>query len=493
MATNFKTDESFLEKISIGAIGTKKVFEDLSHNQHRPIELERGSMNYKIWKAIKIKRIRVPDILCVDCGKRIESRAKTNLEITMSHSINDMDRAWDFGLNDEDFVALVACKKCGDKPIDWCASNLVQYIKVSELRTAFNEGKIKQEAVKGAQEGFETRITWYAATASSDGTISFISTDEDKKPKIQFKRTLDGRTISLSLLKSKGLVRISPLVKVDSNITEDEIIAAVVPVMHNFACDKKATSDSYVEKLKSISLSERYAAAKALSYFTLTEPHIETLKAKLKEEEEHIYVKMECAATLSRNNIAEGFAFISSCLKNEQLVQRLEAVIISSEIKTQESFNLLKNCVLDKEQHHEIRAGAAWALGELGQTEGISTLISSFNSLEEIIKVEAARALAKFSKIRANDLIPFLKETSPTEKPGLAWAISRAEFKIRDLLPFLTDEESRKWISYIIGVQDKEKHLEEIESLREKDSEVYFAVTVLWKIMESWIFGLEEY
>ena len=493
MATNYKTDESFLEKISIGAIGTKKVFDDLLKQGHRPIELERGSMNYKIWKAIKIKRIRVPDLLCVDCGIRVESRAKTNLEITMSHATNDMDRAWDFGLNDEDFVALIACKKCGDKPIDWCASNLVQYLKVSELRKSFSDGKIKQEAAKGAQEGFETRITWFSAKASSDGKISFVSSEDDEKPKIQFKRISDGRTISLPLLKNKGKIRIAPIVKLEADIEEDEIIASVVPVQHCFECDKKASADIYKEKLKSISLSERYAASKALSHFALSDEIINTLKAKLKDEAEHIYVKMESAATLSRKGKEEGFQFISECLKSEQLVQRLEAVIISSEIKTPESFALLKNCVLDQEQHHEIRAGAAWALGELGQAEGISTLISSFNALEEIIKVEAARSLAKFSKIKANDLIPFLKKTNPDEKQGLAWAISRAEFKIKDLLPFLTDEESRKWISYIIGVQDKEKHLEEIESLREKDSEVYFAVTVLWKIMESWIFGLEEY
>ncbi len=63
---SFKTDESFLEKISLGAIGTQQVFKKLVALGHKPIELERGSMNYKIWKKIKIKRIRVPDIICVD-------------------------------------------------------------------------------------------------------------------------------------------------------------------------------------------------------------------------------------------------------------------------------------------------------------------------------------------------------------------------------------------------------------------------------------------
>lgn len=77
---SFKTDESFLEKLAIGACGTKKVIENLSKQGLKPIELERGSTGYKLWKSIKIKRIRVPYILCLKNGIRIESRAKTSLE-----------------------------------------------------------------------------------------------------------------------------------------------------------------------------------------------------------------------------------------------------------------------------------------------------------------------------------------------------------------------------------------------------------------------------
>ena len=45
---SFKTDESFLEKLAIGAIGARAVFESLKLQGHLPIELERGSMNHKI-------------------------------------------------------------------------------------------------------------------------------------------------------------------------------------------------------------------------------------------------------------------------------------------------------------------------------------------------------------------------------------------------------------------------------------------------------------
>jgi hypothetical protein len=66
----FKTDESFLEKIVMGARATQRTFQDLERQGHEPIELERGSMSFKIWKAIKTKRVRVPDILCLRCGHR---------------------------------------------------------------------------------------------------------------------------------------------------------------------------------------------------------------------------------------------------------------------------------------------------------------------------------------------------------------------------------------------------------------------------------------
>lgn len=116
---SFKTDESFLEKLAIGAIGTRAVFRDLERQGHRPIELERGSMDYKIWKNIKIKRLRVPDLLCLKCGTRVEARAKTQLEISMSHSLSDPERGWDKGLIDRDVVALSLCQKAGERPTDW--------------------------------------------------------------------------------------------------------------------------------------------------------------------------------------------------------------------------------------------------------------------------------------------------------------------------------------------------------------------------------------
>lgn len=170
---SFKSDASFLQKLSIGAAGTRKAFEDLSRQGHAPIELERGSMNFKLWrKTIKRKRIRMPDILCLRCGRRFESRGKTDLAISMSHSVSDAQRAWDAGLDDNDFLALVLVSEGPSGAlVDWIANDLVQYISVRELRIAFSAKQVIISGRKGVEEGSEIRYIWPAAIAPAPGVV----------------------------------------------------------------------------------------------------------------------------------------------------------------------------------------------------------------------------------------------------------------------------------------------------------------------------------
>jgi len=102
----FKPDSSFFRKIVIGAVGARAVIADLARQGHRCVELERGSTDTKLWKDVKRKRVRIPDLVCLNCGARIECRAKTKLELAMSHSTTDAERAWDFGMVDTDWIAF---------------------------------------------------------------------------------------------------------------------------------------------------------------------------------------------------------------------------------------------------------------------------------------------------------------------------------------------------------------------------------------------------
>ena len=479
---SFKTDESFLEKISIGVIGTQQVFSVLQRQGHKPIELERGSMNYKIWKKIKIKRIRVPDILCVDNGIRVESRAKTKLEISMSHSSSDPDRGWDFGMKETDYVAIVICEKNGSEPVDWIADNLVQFISIKALREAEKEQKVIFVKPKGAEEGFEARINWPACIATSKGEIIEI----DKTIKY---RTEEGRIKWVGL--TKGGKRLSPLVKIGDKVQPNQILASVVNVSQTIP-DTIVNSNFFLANLSSLILSERYAAAKALSYFN-EKKVISSLLNKLTDKEEHIYVKLEVAASLCRLG-ADGYTFIRECLKDTYLQNILEAVIVLAEIKTNTANKILCNVLLDESFDPEIRAGAAWGLGEQQNKSALTSLIASFNSTDENVKIEAARALGKLTSNYSNEILSAFNIATPNEMPGIAWALTKSNsINIYHFLDNLNSLEARQWISYIIGMQGEEKYISEIERLKNKDPEVYFAVTLLWKITTSWINGLKEY
>ena len=483
---SFKTDESFLEKLAIGAIGTRAVFNDLSQQGHKPIELERGSMNYKIWKNIKIKRLRVPDILCLKCATRVEARAKTKLEISMSHSISDSERGWDRGLNDRDIVALSICKKIGESPIDWKAEPLIQYIKVYQLKKAFDEKKVIVEKPKGAGEGFELRVTWPCAISKSEAVVIEITSSS-----LKLKRKDDGRIISLRLEKKN--LNLQPLVKQGDDVLAGQIVASVINVTPVFTCQSHVSVETFLKMLRSSSVTDRYTASKAISYFEGSSI-VQALNERLNDTKEHIYVRLEAAAGLARLSENIGIDFIKQTLHDEYLEHRLEAVIILGEINLPESQRILTSVLLDKNQHPEIRAGAAWALGELKQAESADALIQSFMELSTPIRIEAARALRKIYEIAAKNITSKLPSSHDDQRAGIAWAASKSgNIDVDDLIRVMVDDNARQWIAYILGTQDKEKYINRIEALRSHDPEVYFAVTVLWKVIDSWVYNLEEY
>jgi hypothetical protein len=483
---SFKTDISFLEKISAGATGTTRVFEDLKQKGHVPIELERGSMSFKIWKRIKIKRLRVPDILCVKCGKRVESRAKTVLQITMSHSFSDHERGWDFGLTDDDFIAFVKCSKSGERPIDWRADDLVQYVNVGAMRKALQNDKVVTEKPKGATEGFEARLTWPSAIAKSDGTVLSINRDT-----LKYRRSDNCRIIRLSLKKRDNAL--TPLANVGASVRSNQILASVVPVSSAPRCDRALSQEHYIDLMKSTSLSDRYTAAKALSYFNSKES-IFALIDRMIDEKEHIYVRLESASSLLKRGRKESLSFFKDMLNNPYLENRLEAVIILGEISQDEACDLLIGTLLDRMQHPEIRTGAAWSLGELKNQKALSFLVSAFDAVEKDVRIEAARAMVKLNEQFAKDTIKLFPSSNDSQRAGISWSLSKSgNFMVDDLIKVIVDDEARKWIAWIIGTQKEERYITQIEQLKKKDSEVYFAVTVLWKVLSSWISGLEIY
>jgi hypothetical protein len=482
----YKTDVSFLEKLALGAIGTRRVLADLGSQGHRVVELERGSLDFKIWKRIKIKRVRVPDILCVFCGTRVESRSKTKLEVSMSHSRASEDRGWDFGLNEDDLVAFVQCTRVSEDPTAWEASHLVQYLSVGEMRGAYSGGRVITSGAKGAEEGFEIRITWPTCIASADGDVIAV---EDAR--IKYRRKSDGRILTVQ--RSKGGVDLQPQVSVGDAVAAGQFLASAVPIHRTVPCAGGRDEDYYAELLGSSSLSDRYTAAKALSRFDEGSA-TSLLATKASDEAEHIYVRLEAAAGLMKRDDERGRRFIQTCLGADYLEHRLEAVIVLGEVGGAVGYRLLLNTLNDQSQDPEIRAGAAWSIGQVGERAAVDALVECFTGVDERIRTEAARALSKLARRFPDDVTARLGATDSDRRPGVAWALSRLDHVDVDRLTReLVDEDARRWVAYVVGAHHPEMYVREIEELREADNEVYFAVTVLWNVFQSWVSNLDEH
>ncbi len=265
MAVNFKSDDSFLRKLAVGAAGTNATIDRLISLGFRPIELERGSTGFKIWKKIKIKRVRVPDILCLQTGLRFESRGKTKPEISMSHSLKDPRRAWDTGMRDDDFVSIIVFQQSAESPIDLKQISPVQFIKVKDLRDAFSEKRVSITKPKGVEEGSEIRVVWTSAVAIQPSIVSEVS-----EKRIQLTPNKSGRIQTVQLVRSKRATTLKPLVCVGDAVEANQIVAASVPVSPVVSCRPSVNEAYFVANLGSINLSERYAAAKALRYLGYT-------------------------------------------------------------------------------------------------------------------------------------------------------------------------------------------------------------------------------
>ena len=101
-----KVDSSFLKFVTMGAMGARRVAQLMTDACLQPIELERYSSSNKIWQT-KVKRLRLPDLLCLATGLRVEVRAKSDLTIKMSDTPTNADRRWNSGLAGGDMVAFV--------------------------------------------------------------------------------------------------------------------------------------------------------------------------------------------------------------------------------------------------------------------------------------------------------------------------------------------------------------------------------------------------
>jgi hypothetical protein len=491
VANNFKSDDSFLRKLAVGAAGTNATILRLQELGFNPIELERGSTGFKIWKKIKIKRVRVPDVLCLNTGLRFESRGKTKLEISMSHSLNDPRRCWDFGMRDDDYVSVVLFEQAVDDPVDLQQVSPTHFISVREMRVVYAADQVTITQPKGVEEGSEIRVVWTCATANQQSVISIVEPERMKLTPLN-----GSRSQWIRLKRNGGEITLSPQVHLGETVAANQIVASVVPVMTELPRATMVSEAYFTGRLSSVNLSERYAAAKALRYRGYVSA-LNDLETRMNDQEEDIYVQLEAAAALAAFNHKSGWEFIESKLRSSVLTvpleTQLETVIVASEIPNNRSEQLLIEVLQDTQRDDELRAGAAWGLGQFATNISANALVDTFNSSPLEIKVEAARALLRIAEPQIGHLIELLMNGDPSKRDGIAWVLARTgQFNPSDAM-IGTDNNLRKWLSYIVGYGRGNFIQSDVEAICQTDPEIYFAASVLWQIVESWINNLKEY
>ena len=382
----FKTDDSFLRFLTMGALGVQRTIEQLIDFGFQPIELERYCASNKIWST-KVKRLRLPDLLCVKTGLRVEVRAKTDLKIRMSHAENNPDRFWDSGLRQEDLIAFIACHSNGASV---CPAESAMFFSVGDLQSTFNTVKLGPR--KSASEGAERDVTWPCTVPSKNGVV--LSVDAERI------RTLfnTGRKQTYALRGKNSYVS-----EGDTFIGNESIIAGTVAAPVNPNSRINDTWDP-IGLLNSQVDIDRYSASKALPFYEsiVRDDKVAALEIALANEVEE-RVALEMGASLARMDSAMGFDFIiNKILHPVEKYIPMEAVFILTELNNDQSLTELERIAAAPEyEGDEIRQAAIWGMGKAG-AKAYDRLIQFLDDDEDDV---ALHAIAGFDANTPNDTI----------------------------------------------------------------------------------------
>lgn len=355
----FKADTSFLRFLTMGARGSLSVIDELRNAGFSPIELERYSTTNKIWST-KIKRLRLPDLLCVQTGLRVEVRAKASLEIRMSHAPNNPDRHWDAGLRAEDVIALVPCKEVDGMPQ---AAGAASYFGVDALRASVDDKQLS--GMKAASEGSEQYLTWPSVVSNRPGRV--ITCDAER---LAVEWAGDGAPARRYTYKLGGK---RSYVREGQSFEAGTMILAGTPPCFASLTTYLAHRYDPLQSLQSPNVIDRYSAAKALAFrpdlVNSARPALEALVGR----EEDARLALEIAGTAAALETRAGLDYIHDVLWNgADAAMRMEAAFIATEIGTRTGQGWVTTLLSDiagnraRFEGDEVRQAAAWGLGSAG-------------------------------------------------------------------------------------------------------------------------------
>lgn len=498
----FKPDSSFFRKVAIGAVGSRAVCADLAQQGHDMAELERGSTDTKLWKDVKRKRVRIPDLVCIRCGLRVESRAKTAPDLSMSHSPTEESRAWDFGMVDQDLIAFPVCEAVEESYwssgqlhadlsywhernwVKWQPKAFVNYFTVRAFRTAAPA----RSSTKGVTEGSETAIAWNATFSSRTGVAEAASDD-----RITIRRTSDGHRYTWKIPRDQ-VTAVAP----GSEVHENQIIASAVPPLPlaKLRCPGTFPDNRISQLLRSRERTMRFTGVK-LARLRRDPAFCEEVSALAGDADEDVYVRLEAASYLASVCQSPAAAlFDPHCTSNDEQTQ-LESVIALGEAGTPDAIAILSSILDDEQRPYFLRSAAAWSLSRVHQPSSLSRLIRAFADVDHEIRDEALEGINSVGGPAVPLLIAGLREPKLDIAAGCAESLRHHHDLPDDVIDaIVSDFRSGKagpWVTWLVAHLPRERVATAIADLQGSAPHLHYAVSVLWSFVESWIARRWEY
>jgi hypothetical protein len=270
------------------------------------LKLERGSTDSKLWKDVKRKRVRIPDLVCLRCGQRIESRAKTKNDLAMSHS-EQAERSWDFGMVQQDWIAFPVCTSVREAErttgrlsssssywhernwVQWQLSGYINYFSVEAFRSRVHA----RSQTKGVTEGAENFISWNASFSSRNGPVLAVDAVQ-RRVKIGLED--ESRPYTWRIPDDCNI-----LVSEGDRVQQGQIFAAsVTPFRRNELSCPGVLPDEHINRLlSSRERTQRFTGVKLARLLRSTD--YQTAAQELaNDNEEDVYVRLEAVSYLVR-------------------------------------------------------------------------------------------------------------------------------------------------------------------------------------------------
>ena len=410
----FKANTSFLRFLTMGAVGVRRTMDRFRDCGFEPIELERYCGSNKIWTT-KVKRLRLPDLLCVKTGMRAEVRAKTDLKIRMSDAPANPDRVWDAGLRDDDLVALIKCFDTddGQEPADDAV-----FFTVGALRASVNRSRLGPP--KSASEGAERDRTWPATVPTRDGIV-LEATDERLVVQMDADAERPARRQTYRLHGKS--VYVAPG---DTFSAQTTILAGEPPELADLSAYLPRRY-APLDDLRSDVDVDRYAAAKALRF--REDPRnlvIASLEDLIRREAEE-RVALEAAGSAAALGSEFGQEQITRFVWNndDRPELRMEAVFILTELGHSPFVREQLNRVVANPRFEgdELRQAAVWALGKVG-LKCYEDVLRFIDDADENVALHAIGALgADTPRPVIDDLVQDLIAGDPRRAPAASEAL----------------------------------------------------------------------